>query len=35
MYIHEPEEWPNFTWDAAKISDLLANVRYFQSSLLG
>lgn len=35
MYIHERDEWPNFTWDPEKVADLLAEVRYLQGQLLG
>lgn len=35
MYIHERNDWPHFAWDAAKVSPLLAAVRYEQGRLLG
>lgn len=35
MWIYNTSEWPNFTWDMAKISPLLATVRYQQGLLLG
>jgi Fic family protein len=35
MYIHELIEWPNFSWDSAKLTELLAEVRYLQGHLLG
>lgn len=35
MYIHQRKDWPNFTWDQAKLSNLVAEVRYFQGRLLG
>ncbi|CAN5234715.1 Fic family protein [soil metagenome] len=35
MYIHEREAWPNLIWDAVKIANLLAEVRYMQGRLLG
>lgn len=35
MYIHERNEWPNFTWDQAKLSPFLAEVRHLQGHLLG
>lgn len=35
MYIYELKEWPNFTWDQPKISNLLADVRHLQGRLLG
>ncbi len=34
-YIHEKADWPKFTWDHAKLSLLLANVRHKQGRLLG
>lgn len=34
-YIHERADWPNFTWDRAKLSSLLAEVRHKQGRLLG
>lgn len=34
-YIHELPEWPNLTWNDAKLSLLLAEVRYQQGRLLG
>lgn len=34
-YIHERTDWPNFTWDGAKLSPLLAEVRHKQGRLLG
>lgn len=35
MYIHNRLEWPNFTWDANKINDLILTVRFEQGRLLG
>jgi len=35
MYIHERKEWPEFTWDEAGLSGLLAEVRHEQGLLLG
>ncbi|MGG9970908.1 Fic family protein [Ferruginibacter sp. SUN002] len=35
MYIHQLNNWPEFTWDQAKIADLLASIRYKQGKLLG
>lgn len=35
MYIHEQKEWPEFIWDKAGLSWLLAEVRYEQGLLLG
>ena len=34
-YIHERTDWPNFTWDSAKLSPVLAEVRHKQGRLLG
>jgi Fic family protein len=34
-YIHELANWPNLIWDDAKLSALLAEVRYRQGRLLG
>ena len=34
-YIHDLPNWPNFTWDQAKLSPLLAEVRHKQGRLLG
>ena len=35
MYIHERDGWPNLTWNEAKLSPLLAEVRHLQGRLLG
>lgn len=35
MYIHQRKDWPNFTWDADKISPLLGAVRHNQGRILG
>ncbi|MCB1070056.1 MAG: Fic family protein [Kiritimatiellae bacterium] len=35
MYIHELKEWPDFTWDWAGLSGLLAEARHEQGRLLG
>lgn len=35
MYIHETPQWPNFYWNSESISEILAEVRYLQGSLLG
>jgi len=35
MYIHERKDWPKFTWDAAALNPLLAQVRHSQGLLLG
>ena len=34
-YIHELADWPKLTWDAAKLSAALADVRHRQGRLLG
>ena len=34
-YIHQSPDWPNLTWDAARLSSLLADVRHRQGRLLG
>ena len=34
-YIHQQAEWPKLTWDAGKLSALLADVRHRQGRLLG
>ena len=34
-YIHERPEWPAFRWDATRLADSLAAVRYQQGLLLG
>lgn len=34
-YIHELADWPRLTWDAGKLSALLADVRHRQGRLLG
>lgn len=35
MYIHEHKEWPEFTWNQAALTGLLAEVRHLQGRLLG
>ena len=34
-YIHEQADWANLTWNDAKLSPLLADVRHRQGRLLG
>lgn len=34
-FIHEFEDWPELTWDQARLADLLAEVRHRQGRLLG
>lgn len=35
MYIHERKDWPQFTWDKARLAEALAEVRHVQGRLLG
>ena len=35
MWIHEHQNWPNFTWDAKALTSKLADVRHRQGRLLG
>ena len=35
MYIHESRQWPNFTWDQTRVTDLLADTSHLQGRLLG
>lgn len=35
MWIHEHQDWPEFTWDAKKLASKLGDVRYRQGRLLG
>ncbi len=35
MYIHEQSAWPDFRWNEARLSSLLAEVRHEQGLLLG
>jgi len=35
MWIHEHQDWPNFTWDAKTLVSKLADIRYRQGRLLG
>lgn len=35
MWIYEHKSWPNFIWDAQKLSNLLADIRHRQGHLLG
>ncbi len=35
MYIHQHKNWPELTWQHAKLADLLAGVRHLQGRLLG
>lgn len=35
MWIHEYQDWPNFTWDAKALTLKLGDIRYRQGRLLG
>lgn len=35
MWIHEHQDWPNFTWDAETLASKLADIRHRQGHLLG
>ncbi len=35
MWIHEHQDWPNFTWDSERLAFKLAETRYRQGRLLG
>lgn len=35
MWIHEHQDWPNFTWDVEALASKLADIRYAQGHLLG
>ena len=35
MWIHEHQNWPNFTWNAESVASKLADIRYSQGRLLG
>ena len=35
MWIHEHQNWPNFTWNIEKLSSRLVDIRYRQGRLLG
>lgn len=35
MWIHEHQNWPNFTWDTEKLASKLAKIRHRQGHLLG
>lgn len=35
MWIHEHQNWPNFTWDAESLASKLADIRHRQGRLLG
>jgi len=35
MWIYEHQNWPNFTWDAKRLTSKLADIRHRQGRLLG
>ena len=35
MWLHEHQDWPNFTWDAQALAVKLADIRHCQGRLLG
>jgi len=35
MWIHEHQNWPNFTWDTESLASKLADIRHRQGRLLG
>ncbi|MCH7613883.1 MAG: Fic family protein [Candidatus Marinimicrobia bacterium] len=35
MYIHQHDNWPNFTWDSEKLLPILGEVRSLQGKLVG
>lgn len=35
MYIYELKDWPHFTWQETKISDLLSEVSFLQGKIIG
>jgi len=35
MWIHEHQDWPNFTWDIEALANKLADIRHRQGKLLG
>ena len=35
MWIHEHQNWPDFTWDAEALASKLADIRHRQGRLLG
>jgi Fic family protein len=35
MWVHEHQNWPNFTWDAEALASKLADLRHRQGRLLG
>jgi Fic family protein len=35
MWIHEHQDWPNFTWDTEALASRLTDIRYRQGRLLG
>ncbi len=35
MWVHEHQNWPNFTWDVGSLASKLADIRHRQGRLLG
>ncbi len=35
MWVHQHQNWPNFTWDVETLTSKLADIRYRQGRLLG
>ena len=35
MWVHEHQNWPNFTWDVGSLVSKLADIRHRQGRLLG
>lgn len=35
MYIHQLQQWPNFTWDASRLAIMLSELHLKQGRLLG
>ena len=35
MWVHEHQNWPDFTWDAGELASRLADIRHRQGRLLG
>lgn len=35
MWVHEHQNWPNFTWDVGSLASKLADIRHCQGRLLG
>ena len=35
MYLHQKKDWPNFTWNEAKVALALAEVNFLRGKVLG